>query len=226
MHLSLRLILVVLGAAVLAWLAYLQYRGEERRPVVIGVLAALVAGGGLLEYRAQSAEMRLASAVSVLAHRDVGVRCQGILGNMVDIGPELGTVAFDAEGEPAKITRIKREACGWAKAYAAGSRRITQNNAVAVHVLAHEAMHLRGIPDEAVAECYSMQLAPVLAERLGATRMQAQQLAEFYWEAIYPDMPGDYTTSDCVDGGRLDLNKTSSVWPSPPPGAERDFRIN
>ncbi len=224
-HLSLRLLLVALGAAVLAWLLYMQYRGEERRPAVVWGLAVLVVGGGFLEYRAQAAEAKLSEAVSVLAHRDVGVRCQGILGNMVDIGPELGTVAFDAEGEPADITRIKRDACGWAKAYAAGNRRITENNALAVHVLAHEAMHLRGITSEAVAECYSMQHAPTLARRLGATPMQAQQLSEFYWEAIYPGMPSEYTTPDCVNGGRLDLNKQSDVWPTPPPGSGRDFSV-
>jgi len=97
---------------------------------------------------------------------------------------------------------------------------------LAVHVLAHEAMHLRGIPDEAIAECYAMQHAPTLARELGASPMQAQQLAEFYWDTIYPGMPGEYTSSECVNGGRLDLNRESDVWPTPPRHSGRRFSVD
>ena len=53
----------------------------------------------------------------------------------------------------------------------------------ALAVLAHEAWHLRGVGDEATAECYALQSGVELGRRLGlsqgtAERMMRQQLAE------------------------------------------------
>lgn len=213
MHLSLRLLLSALGLAMLAWLLFLYWRREDERPVAIGVVALLVLPTAALEYRAQSGERTLSKAASVVAKRDVGVRCQGLLGNLVDIGQELGTVQFDEEGDPADVTHIKRDACNWAKDYAAGNRRVTLNHALGVHVISHEAIHLRGWTDEAITECYGMQHDVQTARALGATADQAQRLAEFYWRMVYPDMPDEYRSSECVDGGKWDLHKDSPVWP-------------
>ena len=211
-HFSIRLLVVGLGLALLGSMAWKHLHGDPR-PKAIAALAAVVAVLGVLEYRAQAAEARLGAAVSRLAHRDVGVRCQGLFGNLVDIGQELGTVQFDAEGDPADRTDIKRDACNWVKAYERGDKHVSLHAALGVHTLAHEAMHLRGWTSESVAECYGLQYTADMAVSLGATREQARRLAEFYWRVVYPDMPSEYTTPECVDGGRLDLHKDSDVWP-------------
>ncbi len=213
MHLSLRLLLLMLAAGAFGAFLVLQIRRDERHPFVMAALAFFLVAGGMAEYRAQSAEALFGRAASKVAQRDVAVRCQGLLGNMVDISQELGSVWFDADGTPADKTDIKRDACNWAKEYASGKRRITMANAVAVQVIAHEAVHLSGEMNEAITECYGMQHAAEVAQELGATPMQAQQLAEFYWEAVYPDMPDEYRTSDCVNGGPLDLRPDTDVWP-------------
>jgi hypothetical protein len=211
--LSIRLLVVLAGAAGVGWMLWKQHHDLEQRPKTIAVAALAVLAVGFLEFRAQSAEVRYGKVVSEVAHRDVSVRCQGLFGHLVDIGNELGTVWFDAEGEPADKTDIKADACKWLKDFEKGDKRATENSAVAVHVLAHEAIHLRGWTNEAVAECYGLQHSAQVARGLGATAKQAQGLAHLYWTVIYPDMPDEYRTEDCVNGGRLDLHKDSDIWP-------------
>lgn len=210
MHYSVRLLVVVLGAIGVGWLVW---KHLERRPKTVAVAALAVLAVGVLEYRAQAAEGRYGTLVSEVAHRDVSVRCQGMFGHLIDIGQELGTVQFNAEGDPADKTDIKRDACKWLKQYEKGDKKVTLNGALAVHVLAHEAIHLRGWTEEAVAECYGLQHTAQIARGLGAPPQRAQALAEFYWRVVYPDMPDAYRTPDCADGARLDLHKDSDVWP-------------
>ena len=212
-HLSVRLLVVVLGAIGVAWLLWKHFHDLEQRPKTIAVAALAVVAVGFVEYRAQAAEQRYGAAVSAVANRDVDVRCQGMFGHLIDIGQELGTVRFNAEGDPADKTDIKRDACTWLKDYERGDKSVNFNSAVAVHVLAHEAIHLRGWTDETVAECYGMQHTAQVARALGAPARKAQLLARLYWEQVYPDMPDAYRTSDCADGARLDLHKDSDVWP-------------
>ena len=213
MHYSVRLLVVVLGAIGVGWLVWRQVKHLERRPKTIAVATLVLLAVGVLEYRAQSAEGRYGRVVSEVAHRDVGVRCQGVFGHLIDIGQELGTVQFNAEGDPADKTDIKRDACNWLKEYEKGDKKVTLHSAVAVHVLAHEAIHLRGWTDEAVAECYGLQYTAQVARGLGASSQRAQALAEFYWRVVYPEMPDAYRTPDCADGARLDRHKNSLVWP-------------
>jgi hypothetical protein len=212
MHLSVRLLIIVLAAVALAWLVWLQARREERHPTLIGFLAVAVAVLGFFEYRAQAAEARYGAIASELAKREVGVRCQGLFGHLVDIGQELGTVQFDAEGDPADKTDLKRDACTWLREFEK-DQKINQRSAMAVHVVAHEAFHLRGWTDEAVTECYGVQHTAFVARRLGASADKAQALARIYWEFVYPDLPDEYRTDDCGNGKRLDLNKDSDIWP-------------
>lgn len=205
--------MVAAGAVGVAWLLWKQHRELERRPKTIAIAALAVVAVGVLEYRAQAAERRYGAAVSAVAHRSVAVRCQGVFGHLIDIGQELGTVQFNAEGDPADKTDIKREACASLKKYERGDKSVNFGSAVAVHVLAHEAIHLRGWTNEAVAECYGLQHTAQVARALGAPARKAQLLARLYWEQVYPDMPDEYRTTDCVDGGRLDLHKDSDIWP-------------
>jgi hypothetical protein len=213
MHFSVRLLVVILGVVGVGAMLWKQHRDLERRPSAIAFVALLVLVTGFMEYRAQSAEARYGKAVSAVANREVAVRCQGQFGHLIDIGNELGTVQFNAEGDPADKTDIKRDACNWLRDFEKNPRVINRNAAVAVHVLAHEAIHLRGWTDEALAECYGIQYTAQVARALGAPAAKAQLLAKLYYELVYPEMPDEYRTADCVNGGRLDLHKDSDVWP-------------
>jgi hypothetical protein len=87
----------------------------------------------------------------------------------------------------------------------------------ALQTIAHEAVHLSGVEDEAVAECYGMQLLAWVAWKLGAPDALARQMAADYWREYYlvrrPGTP--YFDEGCRDGGVLDLAPDRSGWPAP-----------
>jgi hypothetical protein len=86
----------------------------------------------------------------------------------------------------------------------------------AIAVLAHEAWHLRGISNESTTECYALQSGVELGRRLGlagstARQLMRQQLAE---NPLHGRGSPDYlVTSDCRNGGALDLDPDSSEFP-------------
>ena len=79
--------------------------------------------------------------------------------------------------------------------------------------LAHESMHMRGFLNEATAECYAEQLVASTAHKLGASWAYGQRLEALSWEQIYPNHPSQYLSDECRDGGTLDLNAKSHVFP-------------
>jgi hypothetical protein len=81
-----------------------------------------------------------------------------------------------------------------------------------VDTLAHESTHARGIDDEAVTECYAIQLVPQTAELLGLSAKIGRVFASAMWRN-YPHEPKGYATKRCRDGGPLDLHPGSPVWP-------------
>ena len=86
----------------------------------------------------------------------------------------------------------------------------------AIAVLAHEAWHLHGETDEGVTNCYAFQSGVALGRRLGlsegtAARMMRQQLAD---NATFGRSAPEYlVSSECRNGGRLDLDPGSSRFP-------------
>jgi hypothetical protein len=158
-------------------------------------------------------ERRLGGAASALAGARVAVRCQSFGGTFVDAGPELGYVRWRADGRPEPWTLIKRDQCRHLAAYArSDKRRPTRDQVVAVHVLTHEAMHLSGRLDEAVAECAAVQRDAHTARLLGAPADAAARLAAAYWRNVYPLMPDGYRSAECRPGGALDERLPDAPW--------------
>jgi hypothetical protein len=188
--------------------------GRERDLPVLSVsllvLVAVVAAIPGAQRKVQ--ERQLAHVAAELAGRPVSVHCQDGAEAFVDAGSELGWVAFGADGVPEPRTLIKRAQCQDLKRYRKHRDHPTFDEVVAVHVLTHEAMHMRGERVEAVAECEALQRDAVTAARLGATPEQARALAVEYWRLVYPRMPEDYVTRDCAPGGALDEHLPTSPW--------------
>jgi hypothetical protein len=171
-------------------------------------------------------EHRLEPIASQIAGRSVEVHCPGFLRS---IGPDTvgGTVQFDADGNPGDDTRLRKGPCAELDALAEGRRsgqlacvaRSTscgddaQAVAHAVDTLTHESFHLRGIMDEGLTECRSLQTMAWTAQRLGATPEQAQGLARLEFETGYPGMPDQYHAPGCADGEALDMRPDDPVWP-------------
>jgi hypothetical protein len=86
----------------------------------------------------------------------------------------------------------------------------------AIAVLAHEAWHLRGADVESTTECYALQSGVELGRRLGldeatARRLMRQQFTENALRGL--ESLGYRLTSECRNGGRLDLDPGSSDFP-------------
>lgn len=79
-----------------------------------------------------------------------------------------------------------------------------QNRIFALQTISHEAQHLTGVRDEAVAECVGMHQIPWFAQRFGASRAQGKQMAEDYYRSFYElKRPGTpYYQPSCVDPGK------------------------
>ncbi|MDX6517345.1 MAG: hypothetical protein QOF50_191 [Gaiellaceae bacterium] len=82
-----------------------------------------------------------------------------------------------------------------------------------VEALAHEAQHASGILSEVQAECYGMQTAPTAAMLLGRTSAEGEYLARRYWKRWYAWLKPPYFSSECRNGGPLDLRPDRDVWP-------------
>jgi hypothetical protein len=87
---------------------------------------------------------------------------------------------------------------------------------VSLHVIAHEAWHLRGLSDEAKTDCYSFQYIPEVAQLLGASGNRAFAVVSYYRDH-YVAMrrpPENYVSPDCHAGTPLDLNPDTPAWPT------------
>ena len=160
-------------------------------------------------------EHRLAAIASEIAGRDVDVHCPGLLERLADVSSHPGTVFFDERGEPAKFTNLDEETCSELDRFAQGKAGLNEQAKVAraLHVLAHESSHLAGVRDEAAADCFGLQRTAFVAQSLGADPVEAEGLARLALAERTVTAPTDYRSSECHDGGALDLNPGSSVWP-------------
>ena len=197
-----RLFLIVAAAAGIAW--YASGRASAERH-----------------------QQRLGAIASEIAGRHVGIHCQSLGGELIDVSTEDGKVKFDGDGRPADNAELKRKICKSLARFprdlnlaafrcvdtgAACAKRI-RDDIWAAHVLAHESWHLAGQQAEDVAECNAVQTTAFVASKLGARPARAQAIAAYAWTTLYPGAPEGYRSDDCRNGGKLDLHPYSAVWP-------------
>jgi hypothetical protein len=208
---------LVVGAAALVWHWWgrrVDSLGRPREFPLVSVLLALdLAAVALVPVaRLASEERRLSRVASMLVGAPATVHCQPLSRAMVDATGDLGHVRI-VDGELEHATLIKNEQCRLLARYAAGDQDDpSPDEVVAVHVLTHESMHMRGILDEAQAECAAMQRDTSTATALGADEAHAHALAIRYWLTVYPHMPDAYRTADCAPGGPLDERLPDAPW--------------
>jgi hypothetical protein len=209
------LALVAVGVALRWWMRRYDALGRSRpfpwiSIVLLAVLSAGAAAPGVMRAREES---RLQRAAGDLVGHPVRVHCQSFGGTFMDAGADLGHVFFRSDGAPEPATTIKYEQCGFLSHYLnSGKTAPSLDEVIAVHVLTHESMHLRGIRDEAQAECAAVQRDAHDAELLGASPAAALALARRYWSEIYPRMPDDYRATECRAGGTLDEHLSEPPW--------------
>jgi len=191
------------------------------------VLVALVGVGFVMHERKSKLEQRLGAIATQLGARRVHVHCQSWAGNLLDVSGEAGSVRFDASGVPADVSDLKRPVCQALKRFPTDVRSTDYGcvlreqpcpekifeDVLSVHTLAHETWHLHGISNEAVTECNALQTTARAAELLGADPDAAQATATYSLLFLYPNLPDEYRTPDCVNGGPHDLRPADPVWP-------------
>jgi len=86
--------------------------------------------------------------------------------------------------------------------------------AAALVTLAHEAEHLRS-PDasEAEVECVAIQRVRDLVREEGRSSAYEDLMTGLAWDVGYPDVPEEYRTESCHDGGPLDVRPETAVFP-------------
>lgn len=198
------------------------------RLVVLSIVAVLVGlYFGPYRDRAEADRDALADIASAIAGRPVSIHCPGTLERLTEVSPHDGSVAFSADGRPADSADLSGATCSYLHEFderAARSEldclvrevrcaRDVEQTAVAVNVLTHESYHLAGHRNESAVQCYAMQRNAEAARLLGANAQQANALARFVYEHVYPALPQEYRSAACHDGGPYDLRPSSPVWP-------------
>ncbi len=194
----------------------------------LGIVVVAVLGVAFVFHERRSAlEHELGAVATQLAGRPVHVNCQGLAGDLLDATAEAGTVRFDANGRPADYTDLKRPICDALNRFSHDVKSpaygcvITLSDCpqsiwedvLAVHTLAHESWHLTGITNEATTECKALQTTAFAATLLGADAPSAQATAKYALVKFYPNLPDEYRTFDCANGGPLDLRPADATWP-------------
>lgn len=176
--------------------------------------------------RREANENRLALVASAVALRDVEVSCPGFWTRLVEISPNAGWVDFDGYGRPSDEATLSAATCR-------GLERVWRGNqgsfgcllvggcdgetlaAVSGMVtLAHESWHLRGVVNEARAQCYAVQTTEEVARRLGVAAVDASIVAARVAIDDSRAPVGEYHSGECRPGGAYDLRPQTRAWPS------------
>lgn len=186
--------------------------GPTRRTAAIALTLAVAAlvTAAVPEARHDWVQSRAtAVVVEVSGVPGAVARCQRFTPDLLDLGQQSGSVAYGS-----RTAALRRTVCNDLAGWLLSDRSApTLAQVRAVHVVVHEAMHVRGEFDEARAECAAMQRDAAAAELLGATPAQAEALAQTYDREIYPRMQDGYTSPACVEGGQLDETPGDGRFP-------------
>jgi hypothetical protein len=172
------------------------------------VLAVVAVGFEVGHHQRQ----RLATeAMTVLTDNpDARANCERLTESLFNLSQYDGYVYRDNPD----VALYRRHVCRNLASYAASNKRDPSLEQVAaVHLIAHETMHVEGVWVEAEAECRAVQLSHLVAEQLGATPAQARELQATYFAELYPLNRSDYISGECRAGGALDIFPDRTEFP-------------
>jgi hypothetical protein len=159
------------------------------------------------------AETRFSREAGVIAGRRVSVRCDAEY-QFTGIATDAAGVAFGARALAYLEPDVCRSLYDLAFGGGAGNR---EHLAFAVTVLAHEAVHLRGVRAEGLTECYALQEGVGLGARLGLPAGESYRLMRAQLERDLADRSIDRFAyrlpPGCTNGGSLDLRPADARFP-------------
>jgi len=140
-------------------------------------------------------ESRLAAAASSVAGVEVHVDCQEPFFGEWFVTRGDGRVDATSDGTMDEVAHLDRKVCSAAGSWPDDD---TDDAFIGVHVLTHEAGHVRGERNEAATECWATQHSAAVAEALGASKAQAERRARWYFNTVYPRMSSSYRDPACT----------------------------
>lgn len=210
-----RLILLAVLFAGAAWLVLGPDKSGRARVTWAVLFSLVLVPTAWMEWRWLTTQAAASRVVEVLSGRpDASAYCQRLSATFFYAGAESGHVTYLDDSTNDDTAWLTYDACQRIRDWRLGDHDADRPELVAaVHVLTHEAVHVRGERSEAVTECTAMQWDARTAGLLGATPDQARALQVAYWERTYPRMPDAYRSPDCREDGPLDLTPGDASWP-------------
>jgi hypothetical protein len=206
---------VLAASSVVAWYRVItrtdEAFGRGFRAVVAGVISIVAFTAGHFEVAHHLRQQRATEALGVLSEVEgVGANCERFSEELFNLSQYQGYVYYDGSN----VAHLRRNICHDLWDYANGGQaNPTEGQILAVHIVGHEAMHINGVREEAVAECMAVQLNHLIAEELGATPEEARELQRRYYEEYYPRQRSNYISGECREGGALDINPDRTEFP-------------
>jgi hypothetical protein len=205
------LVVLAIRALYQLWMRSGEVDGRRWRVGVAAALTVAAVACGYVEasfhHRQQLASEALADVSGV---PDARANCARETEELLNLGTYDGYVFFDGK----HVADLRRHICLDLASYASSSHENpTENQMIAVHVVAHEGMHIAGYTKESEAECRAVQLNYRVAEFLGATPEQARALQRRYFDDVYPRLRTDYRSAECREGGALDIFPDRTEFP-------------
>jgi hypothetical protein len=213
-------VLTVFATAVAAWALLAVYRAISRlddpnervfRAVVAGVLSITAFASWSFEVAHHQRQQLATEALGVVSDvPGLSADCERFTEELFNIRQYQGYVYYDGSN----VAHLRRNLCHSLWDYAHGGQaNPSEDQILAVHVVAHEAEHINGVRGEAAAECSAVQLNHLIAEKLGATPEQARALQRRYFEDYYPNLYSDYVSHECRADGKLDIFPDRTEFP-------------
>ncbi|MEI2702911.1 MAG: hypothetical protein V9E83_10980 [Baekduia sp.] len=191
---------------------------------IVGLVMLLAAFAYLSARRSIEATEQLAEKAALAqTGREIDVRCPGPIAERFDKPLLEGQVRFDGDGVPLPYTKLSPKACkglrvleqritrldwdclpatftpGFELASSDGTtcRNEEPKAALGVAVLAHELMHLRGVADEARAECLARKRLPAVAAALGLDEREIAAVSAYQVNVLGPQLGPQYQGGSC-----------------------------
>ncbi len=213
-------VLTVVATAIAAWALVAVYKvitrlddrdGRAYRAAVAGVLAITAIAAWSVEIAHHQRQQLATEALEVLSDVDgLSANCERLSEEIFNVRQYQGYVYYDGSN----VAHLRRDLCHNLWDYAHGGQaNPSEDQMLAVHVVAHEAQHINGVRSESVAECSAVQLNYLVAEKLGATPEQARALQKRYFEDYYPHLHSNYVSGECREGGKLDIFPDRTEFP-------------
>jgi hypothetical protein len=198
------IIVAILAVALLYYLIWdTVVRKNSLNWLMIPLVSLLFLPLGLMELRWSVMESKMSAVVDDISGRKGGkVHCQRLSEAFFDT--KVSAAGHVSSDNP-NTAVVNYEQCQHVFAWLErGKGQPSREQAHAIHVLTHEAVHVSGEYNEAITECTAINRDHMTVELLGGSKETGQKLASFYHSTIWPQMSKEYILQGCAIDPQFD----------------------